>query len=299
MRQISLNSTFVVFMGIFHCSWSSNYGTNENYLTKGYKGSTLTKCQNMDELKSYRCYTHLPLQYTYYGTGHIIYKGYMFYNQEDTNYIVIHNLETQQATRVKAPDDAACCNNNLDANLYNVKHSGYFDFEVDENGLWLIYKKISNYSSPMIDNNDEETNESSLDYNYQTNYDYGIQDVYVIAKLDETDLTQLKVEKKWNLNVNFDDTNGNNIANMFIACGQLYALKNTHQNPAQIEKLCNMNTDDASCTANDDTFIKIRSNSIYNVSISSRQITSINYDPENRLLHMVDGGSFVYYRVEI
>ena len=51
---------------------------NYYYLTKSYKGSTVTVCHNAEELKSNRCYRNIPLKYPYYGTGHVIYKSMHF-----------------------------------------------------------------------------------------------------------------------------------------------------------------------------------------------------------------------------
>lgn len=165
-------------MGVFHCTWMNDIGSSTNfyYITKSYKGSSVTMCQNSDELKSYRCYRHLPLHYSYYGTGHVIYKGYMFYNQEETRDLVVHSVEKSDTKKVSAPDDAECCD--MDNYLYNVKHSGYFDFEADENGLWLIYKL--NYE---ISNRNTE------------NFMERVDDTYVIAKIDENDLKSLRIEK--------------------------------------------------------------------------------------------------------
>ena len=58
LKYINSKANYVVFMGVFHCAWMSDMGSNSNnyYITKGYKGSSLTMCQNLDELKSYRCY---------------------------------------------------------------------------------------------------------------------------------------------------------------------------------------------------------------------------------------------------
>ena len=271
-------------MGVFHCAWMNDIGSHSTnyYITKGYKGSSLTMCLDMDELKSYRCYRHLPLQYSYYGTGHAIYKGYMFYNQDGTNNIIVHNLESQSVEIVKAPDEAACCN--LNDNMYNVKHSGYFDFETDENGLWLIYKQSRNIDPDESDYSSDYSDNMPIESNLATEN----RDVYVVAKIDEENLASMRIERKWIVRVGKE-----NVANMFIICGQLYALKNTGVNPAQMYKVCDL-INDASCTNNYDSENK----DLFNLTISSRQITSLKYDPDKKMLYMVDGGSFVYYKTE-
>lgn len=143
-------------------------------------------CQNSDELKSYRCYRHLPLQYSYYGTGHTVYKGYMFYNQEGSRDLVVHSVDKPDTRKILAPVEAACCE--MDNYLYSVKHSGFFDFETDENGLWLIYRLSNdlNYDSSSNELVGKQTNENLSEFN---------EDTYVIAKIDESDFKNLKIEK--------------------------------------------------------------------------------------------------------
>lgn len=81
------------------------------------------------------------------------------------------------------------------------------------------------------------------------------------------------------------------VANMFISCGQLYALKDTLTNPAVIYKLCDL--------FNDNECSKSYEYDLFNISISSRQLTSLSYNPDKKLLYVVDGGSFVYYKMQI
>ena len=261
-------------MGVFHCTWMNNIGANNYpsrdyyYLTKSYKGSSVTLCESIDELRANRCYMHLPLKYAYYGTGHTIYKDYMFYTQDSSQYLISHPIKAfksseegdEETRQIAIPDDAECCDTKNP--LYSVKHSGFFDFEIDENGLWLIYKKKIN----------------------QTEISDYSNDIYVIAKINENYYKDLKIAQKWILKIKH-----NNVANMFIACGQLYALKNTVNSPASIYKLCDLlNDSDCSKTETDS----------FNITISSRQLTSLSYNTEKKLLYMVDGGSFVYYNLE-
>lgn len=85
--------------------------------------------------------------------------------------------------------------------------------------------------------------------------------------------------------------NKENVANMFITCGQLYALKNTVSNPAVIYKICDL--------LNDEECSKSYENELFNVTISSRQLTSVSYNSDRKLLYMVDGGSFVFYKMQV
>ena len=222
-------------------------------------------CQDSNELKVNRCYMHLPLQFTYYGTGHAIYKDYLYYNQDGSRELIIHSIDKEKhyVKKVEAPEDALCCESD-DSNIYNIKNTGFFDFEIDENGLWLIYKRASkNYN----------INGEDLDF-----------DVYVVAKIDEKSLGSLNIEQKWFVRVEKDS-----VTNMFIAFGELFALKNTQISPAKLEKLCDM-YNDSECS-------KSYVNESYEIPISTRQITSLSYNPDKKLLYMADGGSFVHYKI--
>jgi hypothetical protein len=263
------------------------------------KGSSVTLCQSLDELKSYRCYLHLPLRFSYYGTGHAIYKGYMFYNQDGTRDLVSYSLDKHESKKINAPDDAACCD--MTNSLYNVKHSGYFDFEIDEHGLWLIYK----LTNGQITTNGANANTSTSEYRYleKSTAEREDQVTYVIAKIDETNIADMRIEKKWYVQVNRQ-----NVANMFIACGQLFALSNTVTSPANVYRLCDLvsNGGQGACSSTLSKELSSKldaetadTSSSFNITISSRQITSLAYNPDKRLLYIVDGGSFAYYKMHI
>ena len=92
----------------------------------------------MKELKLNRCFSNIPLIYEFYGTGHIIYKNHIFYHHNGEKEIIVYNIvDSSNIEIIAAPDDGVCCDTN--DSLYKMKHSGMFHFQVDENGLWLIY----------------------------------------------------------------------------------------------------------------------------------------------------------------
>jgi hypothetical protein len=163
--------------------------------------------------------------------------------------------------------DARCCDP-LNDSLYNIKHSGFFDFEADENGLWLIYKRD-------LDKSESEAQEET----------------YVIGKIDEKDFVHLKIEKKWLISVK-----AGAITNMFITCGRLYALIETHNAPLGIRLICDLYNDSGCKQIHLDDDDKQRS---FGITIQSRQLTSLSYNPDKKLLYIVDGGSFVYYKIQV
>lgn len=211
-----------------------------------------------------------------------MYKGYLFYNQDGARDLIVYSVDRRESKVVAAPEDAACCE--MTNSLYNVKHSGYFDFEVDEYGLWLIYKLNANF---------EPDYEIAVS-NYSTQWD----ETFVIAKIDDSHVNELKIERKWYIRANRE-----NVANMFVVCGQLYALKNTLSNPASIYKLCDLVSSDrcsnAPSTSEQHGYETRTSTNLLNITISSRQITSLAYNPDRKLLYVVDGGSFAYYKMNL
>lgn len=278
--NINSEPNYIVFMGVFHCTWMNNIRASQKknrdsyYLTKSYKGSSVTLCSNSEELRSNRCYKTLPLKYSYYGTGHTIYKDYMFYTQDSSPFLISHSIkqlrsseenDLDEARQIGLPDDAECCD--ATKHLYSVKHSGYFDFEIDENGLWLIYKQKS-----------IETKSYSTD---------DLFDVYIVAKINENNFRDLEIQQKWHFKIRH-----NTIANMFISCGKLYALKSTYNSPALIYKLCDL-LNDLDCSKS-----SAKETDFFNITISSRQLTSLSYNSDKKLLYMVDGGSFVSYNLQ-
>lgn len=164
--------------------------------------------------------------------------------------MIVQSLDGTEVNIFSAPEDSLCCSQ--DHNLYSIKHSGLYDFETDEHGLWLIYRDAAGY---------------------------------VIAKIDEKNFKKLEISKKWYVKVK------HKVANMFIQCGQLYALKDSSNSPAEIDKICDFFID-IECVTDS-------KGQIFNVSISNRQITSLSYNPDSQLLYSVDGGSLVYYKLRV
>ena len=187
----------------------------------------------------------------------------MFYNQDGTNDLISHNIEKSDTRRVSSPTDAQSSDTNK--GLYNIKHSGYFDFEIDENGLWMIYKQKQIVKNQSIDS-----------------------ETYVIAKIDDDKFKDLKIQNKWYIHVNKKE---NNLANMFITCGQLYGLKLIN-NQANIYKLCDL-YNDFECKNSSSA------ESLFNLPVSSRQLTSLSYNTDKKLLYMVDGGVIQYSKLTL
>jgi hypothetical protein len=265
-KLFDMKANYLAFIGIFHASMLSNIRAENDkrtssiektiYITKSYKGSSISICQDMKQLKLNRCFSNIPLIYEFYGTGHIIYKNYMFYHHNGVNEIVVYNIADKSTINiVPTPEDAVCCDEKH--SLYKMQHSGLFHFISDENGLYLIYSSKTN-------------------------------DVFVIAKINESNFTNLVIEKKW-----YVQSERENTLSLFITCGQLYAIK--QQLPSMmitLTKLCNL-LEDNYCSMN---------YSVIDLTILSsltNQITFAQYNPDKNVLFIVDGGNFLNFKLDV
>lgn len=89
---------------------------------------------------------HLP--HFFYGTGHVIYQGALIYHSYNTNKIIKYDLHLN---RVTAELDLKVSKNDTFEETCRVysdhrDHVGCFDFNIDENGVWIIYRNASRQS---------------------------------------------------------------------------------------------------------------------------------------------------------
>ena len=113
-------------------------------------------------------------------------------------------------------------------------------------------------------------------------------ETYVIAKIYENELESLRIVQKWHIKVNKD-----NVANIFITCGQVFALKDTVSNPVVVYKLCDVFENNQTCSSTS------YENQSFNLNINTRQLTYLSYDSSKSVLQMVDGGSFINYKMQL
>ena len=85
------------------------------------------------------------LSKSYYGTGHIIYQGSFFYHSFNTDVLLRYDLHLEKVVAeisLKLPINDT---NEQFCRVYSDhrEHVGCFDFNVDENGVWVIYRNGS------------------------------------------------------------------------------------------------------------------------------------------------------------
>ncbi|XP_034935494.1 uncharacterized protein [Chelonus insularis] len=127
----------------------------------------------------------IKLPYDFKGTGYIIYNGSLFYNPKNRPSIYRFDLSSNVDNRMElilpglsSPGSSF---------LYSSDHdSSYVDFDVDENGLWVIYGLPSNFTALL-----------------------------------KIDTLSMQVQQGWNISIDH-----HMFGEMFIACGVLYAIHN-------------------------------------------------------------------------
>ncbi|KAJ6637052.1 Olfactomedin-like protein 2B [Pseudolycoriella hygida] len=134
--------------------------------------------------------THV-LNTNFQGNAHVVYNGSFYYQGENTDKIVRYDLEQRKELDTTSLYKAAASGSNY---LYTTKHN-YMDFNVDENGLWVIY--------------------ATTDSNHTH-----------VAKLNPF---TLEAQYNWNISINH-----HKVGEMFIICGVLYAIDSVVERSTQI-----------------------------------------------------------------
>ncbi|CAF2862342.1 unnamed protein product [Rotaria sp. Silwood2] len=111
-------------------------GASKIYVTHHVTGTLLYEYNNEDDLINNKPNRIITLPYPYSGVNHIVYQGSFIYNIENKNIIVrIDLISETEIQSVEFPVNREP--------LYNTPQSSWFDFSIDENGLWLLYREIN------------------------------------------------------------------------------------------------------------------------------------------------------------
>ncbi|CAF1147944.1 unnamed protein product [Rotaria sp. Silwood1] len=110
-------------------------GAQKIYVTHHVTGTLLYEYNNEDDLINNKPNRIITLPYPYSGVNHIVYQGNFIYNIKNKNIIVRIDLISEiEIQSIEYPVNREP--------LYNTPQSSWFDFSIDENGLWLLYREI-------------------------------------------------------------------------------------------------------------------------------------------------------------
>ncbi|XP_049541678.1 uncharacterized protein LOC125954974 [Anopheles darlingi] len=161
------------------------WATRENDTNRLFEFANKTTYRNNVATKTYR------LERPFRGNAHVVYNGSFYYNERNSPRIIKYDLNVERQTAMNELEGATTNGSNF---LYTTEIN-YMDFNVDDNGLWVIY------GTPDSNNT-------------------------MVVKLNENNLT---VQYGWNISVNH-----HKVGEMFIVCGVLYAIDSVTERNTKI-----------------------------------------------------------------
>eukprot|EP00106_Octopus_bimaculoides_P011061 XP_014778503.1 PREDICTED: olfactomedin-like protein 2A [Octopus bimaculoides] len=145
-------------------------------------------------------------EHHYQGVGHLIYRRSFYFHLAHTSKVARYSLAEQKV--VSSSKNMPKAISTGERSLYSFQYN-YFDFAVDENGIWVLYGK----------NSSEET--------------------LIVVKLDGD---TLQILKKWELPIKH-----RSYGNAFIVCGVLYLVQSVSKPKTKVEIVYDLYADVKLC----------------------------------------------------
>ncbi|CAL7948986.1 unnamed protein product [Xylocopa violacea] len=169
------------------------------WVTRKNETSFIFEYKSKDHFKNASSYA-ITLPYPFQGNGHVVYNRSFFYNPINRSSIFRFNL--QSFSDHICDKEFSRCELHLPGLLVNTKNYlytpnhnfNYVDFNVDENGLWVIYGLPSNNT--------------------------------IVIKMDPTNMN---IQHAWNISID-----NHKFGEMFIAGGVLYAVHSVTEETMKI-----------------------------------------------------------------
>lgn len=177
--------------------------------------NTLLEYDSIEDINSNAKPKVYVLTKSYYGTGHIIYQGSFFYQSYNTDVLLRYDLHLKKVVAeiaLKLPKNDT---NEQHCRVYSDhrEHVGCVDFNVDENGVWVIYRNGSRrniYVSKL--NVDDLSIQKTVVIKFSPNNLKSVK--------TRSDPFDKRVNNEFTLSRGLDE-----ILNGFIICGKIYFLQ--------------------------------------------------------------------------
>lgn len=144
---------FQRYTGTWWGSWMTDPSplTDEDatkyWFSRHFTGKILSEYSNYDNFQRDRVDKRYELPELYFGTGHVVYKGALYYHRAGFSEIIKYDLKNEQIGGIaKIPDAHYQGKENY---VYSTEYN-YFDMSVDENGLWVIYGSSFNNQHLLV-----------------------------------------------------------------------------------------------------------------------------------------------------
>jgi len=179
--------------------------------------NTLLEYSSLDDINSNSPSKIYNLPKFFYGTGHIIYQGALFYHSYNTHSLLRYDLHLNKITAELELFSLSTNDTHEEkCRVYSEHrdHVGCFDFNVDENGVWIIYRNGSRHNMFV-----SKLNTASLTIESSVLIKFGNKETSV-------KFNYLKPMKKRNTFNSFSASLGlDDLLNGFIICGKIYFLQ--------------------------------------------------------------------------
>ncbi|XP_044178474.1 olfactomedin-like protein 2A [Acropora muricata] len=235
-KPVAHNSRFFT-QGVWMKDPLEIMGAETIFVMEGYNTYILEEYENMNKFKAGLARKKFKLPYTGDGTGAVVYGPHLYYNRENTSYIVKYNLITGQ---VEAQ---------IDVSRYYVRERYYqgskfsgMDLAVDEQGLWVIVGTSSSSYPLYLAKIDVVKNHITHGWNLRTNRMNSLENAFVacgvIYTIDDYNSRSTtinfaydtKTGKQWNPKIHFTNQFGyNSMVDYNPREKVLYSWDNKHQ----------------------------------------------------------------------
>ena len=214
---VLINIMYLKFLNKFKVEFTNLY----------FLGNILLEYNSLEDISSNNLPKVYRLPNSYYGTGHIIYQGSFFYHSYNSKILIRYDLHLEKVVAEISLKLSKNDTNEQNCRVYSDhrEHVGCFDFSVDENGVWVIYRNGSRkniYVSKL--NVDDLSIQKTVVIKFTENEDT----IDQISKMKRNENSLLSLEKSkiltntdnFSLNQGLDE-----ILNGFIVCGKIYFLQ--------------------------------------------------------------------------